>query len=210
MPILGTAARPLPLRTFAMVSGWAGVLAGVLFVLFFALGRGGSAQWAWTGEAADAVGVVHLLTLAPVAWGLRRRMPASRSARRAGVAVTAVAVTSPVLQILIFMGRIPEALNVPVGAVATYPVLIWILLVSLAGHRGRTLPRPVTRPGLLIGSGLPVGVVLLLPGLVTPEPLRWVFVGAGVGIGVLAYLAIPIFPLLLARFVFRPSAEESR
>jgi hypothetical protein len=193
-------------RDFALVSGIGGFIAGVFLVILVALSRpfdehrgGGS----WTPTAADAVGTVQFLALAPVAWGLRGRMPASRTVRIAGVAVVAAAAGSAVLQILIFSGVVPPAGAVPPGAIAPYLILIWILIVSLIGHRTRTLPRPVTRAGVLIGAALPVGVVLILPGPVTPEPLRSVFIGAGVGVGVLAYLAIPIFPLLLATHVFK-------
>jgi hypothetical protein len=196
--------RPTP-RDFALVGGVGGLIAGVFSLVLLALAHPFDEQprgWAWT-RAADAVGIVQLLALAPVAWGLRGRMPASRTVWIACVAVVAAASGSAVLQILILSGVVPPAGTVPAGAIATYLILVWILIVSLAGHRTRTLPRPVTRAGVLIGAALPVGVVLILPGLVTREPLRSVFIGAGVGIGVLAYLAIPIFPLLLAMHVFK-------
>ena len=106
---------------------------------------------------------------------------------------------TPVLQIVTHRGIWP-------GAVGTFLLSGWILLVSLTGHRRRSLPRPLTRAGLLIGAGGSVGLVLLLPGLVTPEPLRRAFLAAGIGIGVLAWLAQPVFTLLLAKHVFK---EES-
>lgn len=196
-------------RTFALVSGWSGIVAGVLFVMFFALANPfgeGSGDWAWTGTATDAAGTLQMLTLAPVAWHLRGRMPASRSVRLSSIAVVALTVGAAVLQILIFLGLVPLSDNIVGGAIATYGIFIWILVVSLTGHRTRTLPRPLTRTGLVIGAGLPVGVLLLAAGLVTPEPARQVLLGAGLGLGVLAYLTVPVFPLLLAKYVF---TEES-
>jgi hypothetical protein len=200
-----TASQPLTTRTFALVSGWSGALSGVLFVMLFGLADPFGDRpngWAWTGAATDAVGVVQMLTLAPVAWNLWARMPASRSLRIAGVAVAALAVGAAVLQILIFVGVVPLADNIVGAAIATYAIFVWILMVSLAGHRTRTLPRPLTRIGLVIGAALPVAVVLLLPALITPEPLRRAFLVAGLAVGVTAYLAIPVFPLLLAKYVF--------
>lgn len=186
--------RPVVARPFAIVSGVSGLAAGACFVLFFAFGG-----LEWAGVAADVLVSVQLVTLAPVALALRGRMPTARAVRIACVVVAAAAVLTPVLEIVSHRGIWPSA-------VCTCLVLLWILLVSLTGHRRRSLPRPLTRAGLLIGAGLPVGGVLLLPGLVTPDPLRRAFVAAGIGVGALAWLTQPIFTLLLAKYVFK---EES-
>jgi hypothetical protein len=126
-------------------------------------------------------------------------MPTAPAVRIACTVVAAAALLTPVLEIVTHRGIWPSA-------VCTCLVLLWILLVSLIGHQRRNLPRPLTRAGLLIGAGLPVGAVLLLPGLVTPDPLRRAFLAAGIGIGALAWLAQPVFTLLLAKYVFK---EES-
>jgi|SRR4051794_19730892 hypothetical protein len=184
--------RPAAARQFAIVSGVFGLAAGVCFVLFLAFGDP-------AGLASDVLGWVQLVALAPVALALRGRMPATRATRIACAVVAAAAVLTPVLEILTHRSIWP-------GAVCTYLVFAWILLVSLTGHRRRGLPRPVTRAGLLISAGVSVGVVLLLPVLVTPEPLRQAFLAAGIGISLLAWLGQPVFTLLLAKFVFK---EES-
>jgi hypothetical protein len=183
-------------RQFALFSGVVGFAAGICFVMLYALAQpwtGVQNRWAWTGPANDWLGVVSWLALVPVALDLRSRMPASRLLTAATTAL--VVATCAALAIQIFRTSIVT------GAITTYVIFIWILVVSLLGHRTRALPRTVTRPGLLIGGALPVGVALILPGLVTPDPIRWLFIGPGVAIGVVAYLSIPIFPLLLARFV---------
>src|SRR3954454_21175277 len=185
--------RPRTARPSAVVSGVFGLAARVCFVVFLAFGDP-------AGLASDVLGWVQLVALAPVALALRGRMPATRATRIACVVVAAAAVLTPVLEIV--TGR-----SIWPGAVCTYLVFAWILLVSLSGHRGHRLPRPVTRAGLLISAGMSVGVVLLLPGLVTPDsPLRQAFRAAGIGISLLAWLAQPVFTLLLAKFVFK---EES-
>jgi hypothetical protein len=189
------------LRVLALISGISGIVSGALFVTFFAGYRSGHLGWA--GAANDVVGIVATVTLGPVAWGLLRRMPESRTLRISAGAVVVLTAVAGLHQLLIFAGWSPLPDNIVVGAIATYAIFVWILLVSLAGHRTRTLPRPVTRVGLLIGPAFPAGVVLILPGLVTPDPVRWVFLGAGIGVGVLAYLAIPVFPLVLAKHVFK-------
>jgi hypothetical protein len=187
--------RPSAARPFAVVSGVFGLAAGACFV-FYAGAGGPGGGLAWAGAAADVLGAVHLITLAPVALALRDRMPAARAARIAGAVVAVAAVLTPALEIVTRLGIWP-------GAVCAYLIFVWILLVSLTGHRRRALPRPLSRAGLLIGAGPPAGLVLLLPGLVTPEPLRQALLAAGIGVGVLAWLAQPLFALLLAKHVFK-------
>src|SRR5690349_10384674 len=133
--------RPAAARPFALVSGVFGLAAGVCFVLFLAFGDP-------AGLASDVLGRVQLVALAPVALALRSRLPAAqagpaaRAARVACVVVAVAAVVTPVLEVLTDRG-------IWAGAACTYLVFAWILLVSLAGHRRRALPRPVTRAGLL-------------------------------------------------------------
>ena len=177
-------------RPFAIVSGVSGLAAGLCFVVFLAFGDP-------AGLASDVLGWVQLIALAPVALALGDRMPA---ARVACAVVATAAVLTPVLEIV--TGR-----SIWPGAVCTYLLFAWILLVSVTGHRLRSLPRPVTGAGLLIGAGASVGAVLLLPGLVTPDnPLRQAFQAAGIGISLLAWLGQPVFTLLLGTYVFK---EES-
>ena len=181
--------RPGSARPFAVVSGVFGLAAGVCFVLFLAFGDP-------AGLASDLLGWVQLLALAPVALALRGRLPFASAARVACVVVAVAALLTPVLEIVTHRGIWP-------GAACTYLVFAWILLVSLTGHRRRSLPRPVTRAGLLISAGVAVGVVLLLPVLVTPDPLRQAFRAAGITISLLAWLGQPVFTLLLAKYVFK-------
>lgn len=181
--------RPGTARRFAVVSGVFGLAAGVCFVLFLAFGDP-------AGLASDVLGWVQLIALVPVAVALRGRLPGARVARIACAVVAVTAALTPIVEII-------TDRSIWLGAVSTYLVFAWILLVSLAGHRRRALPRPVTRAGLLISAGVSVGVVLLLPVLVTPDPLRQALRAAGIGISLLAWLGQPVFTLLLAKYVFK-------
>src|SRR4051812_8509215 len=113
--------RPRTARPSAVVSGVFGLAAGGCFVLFLAFGDGGGRKER-AGLASDVLGWVELVALAPVALALRGRMPAARAARIACAVVAAAAVLTPVLEIVTRRSIWP-------GAVCTYLVFVWILLV---------------------------------------------------------------------------------
>ena len=71
------------------------------------------------------------------------------------------------------------------------------------GHRTGLLPRPVTRAGVLLGTSLPAGAALVAAGLLVPAPARWALWAPGIALGAAGWLALPVFPLLVARFVLR-------
>jgi hypothetical protein len=89
--------------------------------------------------------------------------------------------------------------------VATFLVVYaWVIAVSSTGHRNGTLPRSVTRFGLLLGVSYPVGLVIAAAGLLFPSgsATQLAFVVPGVIIGAIGWLGLPIWPLVLARLVF--------
>jgi hypothetical protein len=201
-------ARPLlDVRTWAWLSGWSGVAAGILLVLFFALADPfGTAEpvggWTWTGPANDVAVALQFATFVPVAWALRGRLPATRAVRAGTVAAVIAMVAAAVLQVLLVAGVIPFETQLPFVMVAFVVVFGWLLGADFAAHRSRTLPRPLTRVGLLLGAGFIVGMLLAAAGLLLPGPAGQVVLWLGLGVGSVAWLALPAFPLLLARYVF--------
>src|SRR3954454_16642381 len=105
------AARPVSrTRWCALVSGWTGLAANVLLVLFFALGQAsgdGPAGFGWLGSANDWLVAVPFGFLAPGAAAVGRRLPPSRwrsaVTRAGGAAMTAVVV----LQLLLVLDVLP-------------------------------------------------------------------------------------------------------
>ena len=60
----------------------------------------------------------------------------------------------------------------------------------------------MTRSGVLVGSGLLVGLLLVGTGLVTPGPVGPVVAGIGYLLGGAGWLALPIYVLLVGSRVF--------
>ena len=99
--------------------------------------------------------------------------------------------------------------------VATFLLVsAWVIVVSSTGHRHGTLPRSVTRFGLLLGASYPVGALIAAAGLLFPSgsAVQLAFVVPGAIIAGFGWLALPVWPLVLARRVFNkfpsPIANE--
>jgi hypothetical protein len=190
-----------------MTSGITGLLANVLLVLFFVLAqplREVHQDFMWLGTANDWVVVVQFLTFIPVALALRRWLPATRAVRLATALAVAAMVGTAVLQLLLIAGVLDFGVQVWLVVPMFLLVYAWVLVVSSAGHRHGRLPRPVTRFGLLLGVCFPVGLLITAAGL----PFGWgsipqlAFGVPGLVMGATAWLALPVWPLLLARLVF--------
>ena len=200
-------------QLWAMISGITGLAANLLLVLFFLLAQPfGVARpgFMWLGTANDWVIVIQFLTLVPVALALRSRLPATRAVALATAAAVAAMVGTAVLQVLLIAGVL--GFDVQVWLVVPLFLVIygWVLTASSAGHRHGTLPRPLTRFGLLLGMCFPLGLLIAAAGL----PFGWgsvaqlAFGVPGLLVGGLSWLAFPVWPLLLARLVFTTRNEK--
>ena len=193
-------------RRAALVSGATGIAANVLLALFFALAdpfSGSPNAASWLGPADDWLMVPQFAALIPVALALGRRLPDTGWVRALTVAGAVAMAVIVLAQLALVLGLL--AFEVQVGVVVGAIVLLylWLLGASLAGHRTGLLPRPVTRAGLLLGTSLPAGAALVAAGLLVPDPARWALWAPGLVLGGAGWLALPVFPLLVARFVLR-------
>ena len=200
--------RTTGLPAWAMTTGITGLVANLLLVLFFVLARPfGEVQqtFMWLGTANDWLIVVQFLTFIPVALALRRWLPATRAVRlTTAVAVVAMAAIA-VLQLLLIRGLLDFGVQVGLVVLMFLLVYAWVLAASSAGHRHGSLPRPVTRLGLLLGVCFPVGLLITAAGLAFGwgSPGQLAFAVPGLVIGGVGWLALPVWPLLLARLVLR-------
>ena len=205
---------------WALTSGITGLLANVLLILFFLLARpfgvnGPLAEagqdFMWLGSANDVVIIVQFLTFIPVALALRRWLPPTRSVRIATAAAVGAMVVVAILQLLLVAGVLEFDVQVMLVVAMFLVVYAWIVAVSSTGHRHGTLPRPVTRFGLLLGVSLPVGLVIAAAGLLFPSgsPAQLAFVIPGVAVAAIGWLGLPVWPLVLARMVFSKPPSHS-
>ena len=203
-------ARPV---LWALTSGITGLVANVLLVLFFLLAQpfglnGPLAEpgqdFMWLGSANDVVIIVQFLTFIPVALALRRWLPPTRSVRLVTAAAVVAMAAVAILQLLLVIGVLEFDVQVVLVAATFLVVYAWMIAVSSTGHRHGTLPRSVTRFGLLLGTSYPVGLVIAAAGLLFPSgsATQLAFVVPGVVIAAIGWLGLPVWPLVLARLVF--------
>ncbi len=185
-------------RRWALISGGVGLLAGLVLLAFFALAA------SWLGRINDALGVVQFGALGPVVWALGRRLPATRSVRMVTIVAVVAAIAAAVLGLLLAVGAL--TFEQQIGPfLATIIVLYgWLLMINLTGHRTRTLPRIITRVGVLVATGFLAAMVLVGAGFVLPGPIGQITQYLGYGIAVLGWLGLPVYVLLLAARVFTP------
>ena len=203
-------ARPV---LWALTSGITGLVANVLLVLFFLLAQpfgvnGPLAEagkdFMWLGSANDVVIIVQFLTFIPVALALRRWLPPTRSVRLVTAAAVVAMAAVAILQLLLVIGVLEFDVQVVLVAATFLVVYAWVIAVSSTGHRHGTLPRSVTRFGLLLGTSYPVGLIIAAAGLLFPSgsATQLAFVVPGVVIAAIGWLGLPVWPLVLARLVF--------
>jgi hypothetical protein len=209
---------PLPQRTtgpyaWALTTGITGLLANMLLVLFFLLAQpfGEARQrFMWLGSANDWAIVVQFLALIPVALALRSWLPDTRAVRLSTAAAVVAMAGTAILQLLLIVGVLPFEVQAALIVVMFLLVYGWVLAASSTGHRHGALPRPVTRFGLLLGVTFPVGLLIAIAGL----PFGWgtaaqlAFGVPGLVLGSASWLSLPVWPLLLARFVLNRPNEK--
>ena len=191
----------------AVATGTFGLLANLLLVLFFALATPWATPdggWSWLGPANDVVLVAQYAAFLPVPLVLRNWLPDTWGVRAATVAGLLAMLAVVVLQLLLIIGKVTFETQVTYVVAAFLVVFVWVLAVSRTAYRTGALPRRIARAGLLIGSAFPLGLAVVAIALLAPDgtPARYIGFGVGGVIGGAAWLALPVWPLLLAGRVF--------
>ena len=199
---------------WALTSGITGFVADVLLVLDQLTENVGDVRqyFMWLPATIAWVMVVQFLTLIPVALALRRWLPPTRSVRLATAAAVGAMLAVAILQLLLLTSALEFDVQVVLVMAAFLLVSTWVLTVSSTGHRRGTLPRPVSRFGLVLGVSYPVGLVIAAAGLLFPSgSAAWLaFVIPGGVLLAIGWLGLPVWPLVLAHLVFsKPPSHRS-
>ena len=202
--------RPGPARALAWVSGVVGLLAGAFLIGFFALDSYGVRLAGFSlGHLNDILGAVQFAALAPVVWVLGRRLPATRTVRVATVMAVSAAIAFVVLSLLLIAGVLTFGQQIGPLMVTIVAIYGWLLAVNLVAHRTRTLPRAVTLTGVLLAVTLLTALVLVGAGYVLPGIVGQLVTWLGYGLGVVGWLGLPLYVLLLALRVFPRSRSSA-
>lgn len=187
-------------RAWAVTAGVSGIAANAALAGFYALARPlegeGGTGW-WLGPANDLLGTVFAAALIPVARDVARRFDGPGVRRTTLVlvpALGALAVAGPALVV----GAITLPVQIAVAGVAVPTLCLWLVLVGREGLRTGALDRLSARWALACGAGVVAGSLLAVPALALLPMGSWTQLAALVP-GLLGYLGIPVWPLLLLR-----------
>lgn len=185
---------------WAYAAGVLGTVANLLLIGFYALQLGRPATGFSLGTANDVVGMFASACMIPVAvelWRLLRGVRGAAVVQAAGIAAMAVLVLTTVpllLRVLTFEEQAPWA----IGSALT--LFGW---VYLTGRMLRARPgwARTARFGRRTALAALIGCVIILLAL----PLPWgsaaqlIVAGAGVAVGLLGWLGIPLWILLVGK-----------
>ena len=131
-------------------------------------------------------------------------LPRTRSVRVSTAIAIAAMLAVAILHLLLIAGVLDFDVQVLMAVAAFLPVYAWVFIVSSIGHRHGALSRSVTRFGLLLGASFPLGLLITaagyLAGSASGHPLA--LASPGIVLGAWSWLALPVWPLILARLVF--------
>jgi len=192
--------------TGAMVGGVSGIVANLALLGFFALSRpwqSAASPWALLGPANDVIGAVSTAALIPMVGYLVRVLPRSRLLTVFGAASIVGMAGLTAVAPLMLSGVVSLTVQFVVAGLAMPAMFGWLLVVNRAGRRADVFPAKLATFGERVGAAALVatgiaGAALLVPaGSVAQNALFGI---AGVA-GLPAYLAFPVWPILLARKV---------
>lgn len=185
---------------WGLVAGVTGVAANGLLAAMFALAPEGVGDFAWTGPANDVIGgIVSTSAMIPVALALEDVVDGRLVRLTTPPAVLAMGAIVGSSALLV-SGVLPFEVQVWMAGPAVVLLFGWTAAVGHEGGRTRVLPRRVARWGKAIGlAGLVAPAVVGL-GLLLPEGslARYVVAGAGLAVGLPAYVAFPIWLIALS------------
>lgn len=197
---------------WALVAAVTGCTANGLLLALYTVALPGNHDYDWTGPANDVIGAVAALAMIPMAGGVRDLLggPGRLPLLTRGVAVSAVAMAAA--SGLLVTGRIEFPVQGVVGTGFAVTLLLWTGSAGRWAAATGALPPRLARAARLIAAGGLVGLPLAAVGAALPRGsvAQHAVGGAGVGLVLAAYLALPVWQVLLSRAMSRrPAAVPS-
>jgi hypothetical protein len=198
---------------FAFAAGTTGIIASLCLIIMYArLGlQGGSpgggtllgSAFHATGSASDLLGSLSTAFIIPVALFLGKHLPRRRAACYVQVAGLVAMVILSIGGPLLVLGVLAFEVETPISMVALTFLGLWLSLVNRWLRRSNVLPYRLVRFGGLLGAGFLAGAVIVGLGLLLPW-MSWpqlVVFGVGILVGLPGYLGIPVWFVLLGRYL---------
>ncbi len=202
-PLAHAALRLSARRTalFAYAAGATAAITNLLLIAFYALQASHPEDGVSLGFASDLVGSLSTAFMVPVALVLVGCMSGRRSALVAQVVgVSAMAVLTAGGPLLV-LGVLAFEVQMPIMIAAWMILCVWLLLVNRWSRLSGTLSPRLARFGEFVGActlsgGAVVGLGFLLTWMSWGQ---FVFFGFGGLLGVIGWIGIPLWFLLLGR-----------
>ena len=194
---------------WGLLAATTGIVSNALLLALYTVGQRGSG-YEWTGPANDVIGAVSSGATIPVALALATvlgEIPTLRLPTRLATAGMALIVTSNLALVTKLIPFWVQGVGAGVAVVAMFG---WVLAVGRAGRVTGRLPGRLDRAAKLIGAaaltGTPlVGLALLLPARSIGQ---YLIGGAGLSLAGTAFVAFPVWLLLLSNRLRRHLAER--
>ncbi|MGH3655230.1 MAG: hypothetical protein ACRDUA_01090 [Micromonosporaceae bacterium] len=196
------------IERWAFLAGVTGVVASLLLIALYALVFGaGISEYEWTGPANDVTGAVSMGATIPVAFALRDLTGGGPPVRVTTWLAAAGMAVIVLLSVLLVARVIPFEVQAAGAIPSIVVVMVWLAVLGWAASRNGSLPYGLARAAVLIGvtavAGLVVvGASLLLP---TRSVAQYVVGGVGVLLGGPAYLAFPVWLIVLSFRIGSPT-----
>ena len=194
---------------WGLLAAVTGMVSNALLLALYTVAQRNSAH-DWTGQANDVIGAVSSGAAIPVALALLTVLGESRSLRIATrLAVIAMGVIV-VLSVALITGIIPFSVQGAAAGISVPLMFAWVLIVGRTGQTTGLLPDRLARAAQVIGTAVLVatplvGLSLLLPAESIPQ---YIIGGAGLLLVVPAFVAFPIWLLLLSNRLRRHVSER--
>lgn len=195
---------------WAYAAGIVGLAANLLLIGFYAFQVGRPEQGDSLGQANDLVGSVGSALMIPVAVAFGAVVPGGRGAKVVQACGISAMVVATLAGPLLVFGVVTFAVQLPIGIAAAFVLFGWVFLVS---RSLRAVPgwAPVARAGRVVGTAALIGALIVLGGLLLPwmSTLQRIVLGAGVAIGLVGWLGIPVWLLLVGRRFARAAGRRT-